>query len=60
MTGYRNCTCRDCLDISFTAADGGWSLCRECLDAACAPYDDLERSSPYENYDCLRGDAYNA
>jgi len=56
MSGYCPCTCRDCFEISFTAADGGWSLCRECLDAACTPYDDLQRRSPFEDYSCQRED----
>lgn len=32
------CSCRDCTDVSTTAAKGGWTLCRACLDAACTPY----------------------
>ena len=57
MSGYCGCSCRDCFDISFTAADGGWTLCRECLDAACTPWP--ARRSPFENYECQREDAYN-
>lgn len=32
------CSCRACMDVCTTAAKGGWTLCWECLDAACTPY----------------------
>lgn len=31
------CTCRSCHSYCYTA-DGGWTLCVNCLDAACTPY----------------------
>lgn len=34
---FEPCTCRDCQDVSYTAPKGGWTLCRECLDAGCTP-----------------------
>lgn len=56
MSGYCGCSCRDCFEISFTA-DGGWSLCRECLEAECTPFrDGLEPASAFE---CQREDAYS-
>lgn len=55
------CSCRDCRDVSATAAKGGWTLCRECLDAACTPYPPgtgpWPGRRPTGDYECQRPDS---
>ncbi|OEJ24276.1 hypothetical protein AS594_07035 [Streptomyces agglomeratus] len=61
MSEYTPCSCRDCIDVSTTAAKGGWTLCRECLDAACTPYPPgtgpWPGRRPAGEYECQRSDA---
>jgi hypothetical protein len=50
------------MDVAITANQGGWTLCAECLDAACTPYPpstgEWPGRRPEGNYDCQRDDAY--
>jgi hypothetical protein len=48
-TGYCDCPCRDCFDISMTNSDGEPSLCSDCEEAGCNETGDSE---------CCRDDAY--
>lgn len=58
MSGYAPCSCRDCFEISITS-DGGWTLCHDCLDAACTPAtpEPIGGASGHE-FECQREDAY--
>lgn len=47
----KGCSCRDCHEPVYTA-DGGWTLCEDCLWSGCTPHP--TRPSPYEDYSCQR------
>lgn len=47
-SGYCACLCRDCFDIAMTDEHGNDSLCADCEDAGCEPFDG----------ECQRDDAY--
>jgi hypothetical protein len=61
-SGYTPCACRDCMDIAITAAEGGWTLCWECLEAGCTPLPpatgEWPGRRPEGDYECQRDDAY--
>ena len=59
MSGYTNCACRDCMDITVSSDTSRPELCTECTDAGCvaiAPYN--ERVQFCSSYECQRDDAY--
>jgi len=47
MTGYTDCSCRDCFEIAI--GEAGEALCLECQDAGCEAGVECE---------CSRADAY--
>jgi hypothetical protein len=42
MSGYHDCTCRDCFETAIGASNQG--LCGECADAGCEAYSETECS----------------
>jgi len=59
MSGYTNCACRDCMDVTVSSDTSKPELCSECQEAGCvaiAPYS--ERVQFCTTYECQRLDTY--
>lgn len=57
-SGYTNCACRDCFDVSISSDTSKPELCGECKSAEC------ERPTPNVEgftytYECQREDSYS-
>lgn len=57
MGEAKDCACRDCYEDCFTW-DGGWTLCRKCIDKGCMPLNVRIAFYLPRDYDCLRDDLY--
>jgi hypothetical protein len=60
-SGYTNCACQDCPDITVSSDDTKPELCGECQEAGCNvfPRDDWRtRVTATISFECQRDDAY--
>ena len=52
-SGYTDCACRDCFDITVSSDVSKPELCSDCAEAGCECHDEETRG-----VDCKRDDAY--
>lgn len=53
-SGYTQCACRDCFDLSISDDVNHPELCLLCKDAGCTPNDgECERDDAYDFDQCL-------
>jgi len=55
QSGYTNCACRDCMNVTVSSDVADPELCSECEEAGCAV-----GQSESDAYDCQRDDAYTS
>ena len=46
-SGYCDCPCRDCFEVSQTDFDGNPQLCSDCEESGCSAEGNAECQSPY-------------
>lgn len=59
-SGYTNCACRDCFDVTVSSDTTKPELCSECQEAGCTNHNNLpDYMTAYGlGYECQRTDVY--
>lgn len=57
-SGYTNCACRDCMDITVSSDMSSPDLCSECLTAGCPSLPERATYPDSDYWECQRDDAY--
>ena len=46
-SGYTDCACRDCFDVTVSSDVSNPEMCHDCEDAGCAPDSECQRPDAY-------------